>query len=183
MAIRKSYWALGRNLMIVSLICGLSSIMRMSRKYHWAATFFDLANTDQMVWIEHFSASLGIPAFFTGFTSMIVSKPSVKIVRDEELKSVFTIVLIAICVCIIYACGEAGHEYMQLTLAKPSNFGQFIKDRCLGINDIKIFGQCSQQYYKVVQFQLVADFVGLLTFSTLLIYGLFKAVRSRCRFD
>ena len=74
-----------------------------------------------------------------------------------------------------YCVGEFGHEAMQLTLAKKSNFGQFLADHCLPVEAIANFGACSKQYFDVLSVQLTADGAGLFAFLCLFMSLAYRA--------
>lgn len=160
--------------------CGLFWVPRMARKIHPAIfdSFFEWANTSASVLIEHFVAGLGVPAFFTAAACTFVCGPWKATVKHANLKAELIVLFTAFTSAILYAAGQFGHEAMQLTLAKRSNFGQFLKDHCMPAQTIDFFGACSKQYFGVVELQIEADALGVLVFGVLLIVTVYKIRRA-----
>lgn len=73
-----------------------------------------------------------------------------------------------------YCVGEFGFESMQLTLAKKSNYGQYLADHCMSAHTIIKFGACTKQYFPRLASQLMADAAGLFAFLALFIWSAYS---------
>lgn len=153
---------------------------RVARKIHPAIfdSFFEWANASVSVLIEHFAAGLGVPAFFAAAACTFGCKPWKATVKYPDLNAEFIVLCTAFTSAILYSAGQFGHEAMQLTIAKRSNFGQFLKDHCLPAQTIEFFGACSKQYVGVLELQIEADALGMLVFGVLPIVTVYKIRRT-----
>lgn len=174
------YSQLSKILFLIFLACSLFWIPRISRKSspEIFEPIFNWSNTEMSVLFEHFAAGLGLPALITSIFCSFVCNFRKSEMPNGDLRSELSLLFTAFVSIICYSVGEAGHEAMQLTLAKRSNFGQFLKDYCIPAQTISSFGDCSKQYWDTVKWQFAADAFGMLTFVCILMVVLYRFKRN-----
>jgi len=177
---RAKFWQLAKAFIAMFVVCGLFWIPRIARKLHPTLfdPIFDWVNSEPCVLAEHFAAGLGIPAFFTACACIFVCRPWKPSVPNIKIRAELLVIFVAFMSALGYSVAESGHEAMQLTLAKPSNFGQFLADHCIPAQTIETFGACSKEYFGVIGLQLAADALGMLAFICILLVGLYRLKRS-----
>ncbi|OWQ88914.1 hypothetical protein CDN99_15710 [Roseateles aquatilis] len=168
-------------LSVVFGVCLLCWATRFARDpdLHFPVFIEYLAEQEWSVWLEHFAAALGVPSLAAAAGFHAASRPPKRRRANQPLADWLVIFFCASVGMLGYCIGEFGHEAMQLTLGKKSNYGQYLADHCIPASTIQQFGACSKTYFGVLESQLMADACGLLAFLVLFLILAYQAGRAR----
>ena len=127
------------------------------------------------VWMEHVAASLGMPSPFLSVAYWAAARPnSQRLGKHTVFFAFFMPIFVGLFAVVLLVHGEVAHEMEQIMLVKPSNYGQFLADRCIPANTIHALSACSADYRATFQSQNIADLVGTLSFLILLVVSTWR---------